>query len=197
MSIYNLSPGPAFNQENWAYWENGWSQNEIYQIRNVGEKFINNESKATVDSGVVDKEIRRSKTSWLKADSESIWIYDKLGFIVRRLNSQFFQFDISGFVEDLQYTVYDGNEEGFYDWHVDAGPNTDSPRKLSMVVQLSEPDEYEGGDLQLWWGGEPITVKKELGFTVVFPSYVLHKVSPVTKGVRRTLVVWLSGPRFR
>lgn len=194
MSIYNLIPSPAVHQDNYVFWEGGWSEGEVYQVRNLGEQRL---GQATIDQGTVDPTVRRSKVGWLKADKECTWIYDKLGYIARRLNGQYFQFDISGFVEDLQYTVYEGGEQGFYDWHIDAGTNTEAPRKLSMVVQLSEPDEYEGGDLELSWGSQPTVVKKQLGFTAVFPSYVLHRVTPVTRGVRRTLVVWLSGPKFR
>lgn len=197
MSLYNLVPSPAIGQESFAYWQGGFSQNEIYQIRNIGEKLITENSVATVGDNIVNPEIRRSKVAWLKNNDEASWIYDKLGFIARRLNGQYFNFDMYGFVEDLQYTVYDGSEQGFYDWHMDQGPNTDAPRKISLVIQLSSPDEYEGGDLELLFSGEPMKTTKELGILYAFPSWIMHRVTPVTKGTRRTMVVWLSGPRFR
>jgi PKHD-type hydroxylase len=66
-----------------------------------------------------------------------------------------------------------------------------------MVIQLSEPNEYEGGDLQLLSGSEPTTADKAKGKVVMFPSYMLHRVTPVTSGIRKTLVVWITGPSFK
>jgi PKHD-type hydroxylase len=97
----------------------------------------------------------------------------------------------------MQYTIYEGNDLGHYDWHLDAGNTSIPPRKLSFILQLSDPDSYEGGDLQIMNSTEPTTVKKEKGFAVVFPSYTLHRVTPVTKGIRKTLVIWVTGPTFR
>ena len=70
-------------------------------------------------------------------------------------------------------------------------------RKLSLVVQLSDPEDYEGGDLEIYTGHEPLVVKKKKGMTAFFPSYQLHGVTPVTKGTRYSLVVWVHGPAFR
>jgi len=72
-----------------------------------------------------------------------------------------------------------------------------SPRKLSLVLQLTDPEEYEGGDLELMTSSDPIAVLKQRGLISVFPSFVLHRVTPVTKGTRRTLVVWACGPEFK
>ncbi len=80
---------------------------------------------------------------------------------------------------------------------MDCGPGNGSPRKLSMVLQLSDPSEYEGGDLELFTSANPIITKKQKGIIHAFPSYVMHRVTPVTKGVRKTLVVWIAGPRFK
>lgn len=90
-----------------------------------------------------------------------------------------------------------GSGGGHYDWHLDRGGLGIAPRKLSAVIQLSDPNEYEGGDLQLYVGSEPTNIKKQKGLVVVFPSFVLHRVTPVTGGTRRSLVAWLSGPKFR
>ena len=70
-------------------------------------------------------------------------------------------------------------------------------RKLSVVVQLSDPEEYEGGELKLHTSYDPIIIKKERGMIVSFPSYTLHEVAPVTKGERYSLVAWVHGPAFR
>jgi PKHD-type hydroxylase len=65
------------------------------------------------------------------------------------------------------------------------------------VLQLSDPDEYEGGNLEILSSREPTVIEKKKGLVSVFPSYILHRVTPVTSGVRKTLVVWTTGPKFR
>jgi PKHD-type hydroxylase len=119
-----------------------------------------------------------------------------MAFITRQLNGQFFDFDLYGFVEDFQYTVYEeGNDH--YTWHMDKGKNSTSPRKLSLVLQLSDPSEYDGGDLEIFTGVNTTTLEKKKGIIHAFPSFVMHRVTPVTRGVRRTLVIWVSGPKFK
>jgi PKHD-type hydroxylase len=70
-------------------------------------------------------------------------------------------------------------------------------RKLSIVVQLTDPKEYKGGELQIFEGGEPVVVSKQQGMATFFPSYMLHQVTPVTKGMRHTLVMWVAGKNFK
>lgn len=196
MSVYNLAPSPAIGigENPFATWENGFSDEQLARIREICDGL--ELTSATLGDVGVDDTIRRSETGWLELNSETGFIYDTLGFIARQLNGQFFDFDLYGFVEHLQYTVY-REDGGHYDWHVDRGVSAPSPRKLSLVLQLSDPDEYEGGELQVFTSSEPTTVVKQKGLVAAFPSFVLHRVTPVTAGTRRTLVVWLSGPRFR
>jgi PKHD-type hydroxylase len=193
MSIYNLMPanGPEFDH---AYWERGFSDEEIDRIRQYGDSLM--WEKAVVGKGTVNEDLRKTQVSWIALNPETQWIYDRLGYIARQLNFQFFGFDLTGFYEDLQYTVYDG-EGACYGWHRDKGGDTQVPRKLSMTLQLSDPSEYDGGELQLSLEASPLTLAKGKGILHAFPSYVLHQVTPVTRGVRRSLVVWLVGPRFR
>jgi PKHD-type hydroxylase len=115
--------------------------------------------------------------------------------IARNLNGQFFGFNLFGFNESMQYTVYKDNG-GHYDWHIDKGILSSSPRKLSLVLQLSDPSEYEGGDLEIMISKDVIKLEKRKGLVWAFPSWVLHRVTPVTKGIRRTIVVWVTGPKF-
>ena len=107
------------------------------------------------------------------------------------------RYDITGFNEDLQYTKY-SDDKSFYGWHIDSGSlkSENPPRKLSLTLQLSEPSEYDGGDFQIH-ASKLNTVSKKKGLICVFPSYSLHQVTPITRGVRRSLVVWLCGPAFR
>ena len=119
--------------------------------------------------------------------------------MVSSLNAQFFGFDLLGFGEHIQLTNYDGSEQGMYGWHVDMGPHTNAPcRKLSIVVQLSDPVDYEGGVLELQPSGKDVVkMRKQRGLVVAFPSWTLHQVTPVTQGNRQSLVAWISGPPFK
>jgi PKHD-type hydroxylase len=113
------------------------------------------------------------------------------------LNRDFCGFDLWGF-ETAQYTVYQAEGQGdTYDWHIDTmGKGNAGQRKLSIVLQLSDQQEYEGGELWLH-GHTKEVVQKAKGLLVAFPSYTLHRVTPVTAGIRRTLVTWILGPQFR
>ena len=196
MSIYNFTDTINENTTEYCYWENGFSKEEINAIIVLGESKILNTAK--IDGSNQKDEYRKSKVSWIDLDHESSWLYNKIANIVRRLNSKYFQYDITGFVEDFQFTIYDGQEQSHYEWHVDTIHTPESsPRKLSFVLQLTDPSEYEGGELQLMTSKDLINIKKELGFAAVFPSFTLHKVTPVTKGIRKSLVIWISGPPFR
>ena len=91
---------------------------------------------------IADEGIRRSRTAWIPPSDESWWIYDKLAKVVAKANRTY-RFDLTGFAEDLQFTAYD--EPGaFYGWHQDGLDGAVAVRKLSIVVQLTPPDEYEG-----------------------------------------------------
>jgi PKHD-type hydroxylase len=133
---------------------------------------------------------RRTKVHWIPPTDE---LNSILMNAITEENELRYGFELSGTSEKVQYTVYTSEEQGHYDWHIDAMKPL--KRKLSAVVQLSDPSEYEGGELQIQNGGIHIVEKKK-GTCVVFPSWMSHRVTPVTKGVRRSLVVWVEGPPF-
>ena len=89
-----------------------------------------------------------------------------------------------------------GSEDHF-DWHLDFGPGAISERKLSITVQLSDEDAYEGGDLEFMVNKEYVKAPREQGTVIVFPSFIMHRVTPVTKGTRESIVGWIAGPPFR
>jgi len=146
------------------------------------------------NGGTVNKSKRRSKVFWLPKTDEFIEIYKLFFELITKCNNEFYQFKLSEITEQIQYTVYSSDDEGYYDWHVDMGPGK-ANRKLSLVCQLSDPSEYEGGELQIHTGNISIA-EKEQGTVILFPSYLLHRVTPVTKGIRRSLVLWIEGPPF-
>lgn len=197
MSMYPFPPMPdiACGECNFAYWEKTFSDEEILKIVEIGEKY-NNLQQGQIANGSVSNEIRKSKISWLELNQDTQFIYDRVRDIITTLNARYFQFDLYGFVEHIQYTVYD-EENAHYDWHLDRGTVSTSPRKLSVVIQLSDPSEYDGGNLKFMVSGNPDTAKKAKGMLYAFPSFVLHKVEPVTSGTRKSLVIWLSGPKFK
>lgn len=148
------------------------------------------------DKGVIDDSIRRSNLKWVNNTNETLWVFERLSHYVSDFNSKFFGFDLTGFGEALQLTNYSYTDNGMYDWHADFGGRYS--RKLSIVVQLSDPSQYEGGMLQLNIGGkEVVQIEKRRGMIVAFPSWTLHQVTPVTQGSRQSLVAWITGPRFK
>ena len=126
-------------------------------------------------------------------------MYDKLEEVITNINLNYFMFDGIKLNEFAQYTEY--NEGGFYDWHMDShisGIEGPTNRKISMTCLLSDPSEFEGGDLlfsEVHKGKAPIKLKR--GQAVFFASFLRHKVDTVTKGNRKSLVVWFGGPPFK
>ena len=181
--------------EPWAWWENAFTEQELNWLQNKAKLA---EHKAVIGGGgpgVVDTVVRRSQVSWLSNNADTQWVFAKLADVVSKMNAQHFRFDLTGFGEALQLTNYDQAENGMYGWHQDYGGGVS--RKLSMAVQLTDPSEYEGGNLQMLTSSQPENVRKQRGLIAVFPSYTLHQVTPVTRGSRQSLVAWVSGPAFK
>src|SRR5258708_40174408 len=109
--------------------------------------------------------------------------------MVLQLNRDFYGFDLFGLVESFQYTVYDGQEGGHYNWHVDLGGEDVEPRKISLSLQLTDPSSYRGCDLVLEAGTGPHIAERARGTLIAFPSYVLHRVTPIESGTRKSLVI--------
>ena len=148
--------------------------------------------------GTQQREIRRAKISWLDDEGPAGWVMQRIMGAVARANREVFEFDISEFREKLQVAVYDESEEGHYDWHSDIGEGPIAQfRKATIVTQLSAPDAYEGGGLEINLGHKVMTAPRGLGSATLFASFMLHRVIPVTRGTRYSLTCWSHGPRFR
>ena len=198
MMQYLLTPHSEV-VEPFAWWENAFNDEQLNWLQ---QQARNSQTKAAVGGGGVggvDPNIRRSDLNWIPNTSDTSWVFETLGHVVSSINAQFFRFNLTGFGEHLQLTNYDHSEQGMYGWHIDMGPHPNSPcRKLSLVCQLSDPVEYEGGVLEVQpHGKEVIKMRKQRGLIVCFPSWTLHQVTPVTQGNRQSLVAWISGPPFR
>jgi PKHD-type hydroxylase len=124
------------------------------------------------------------------------WVYDIIESVCAEAN-KFLRYDIvAGRSDPIQLLRYDAEEKGCFVWHADTVPS-DLTRKISVVVPLSRPDEYEGGVLQFAQGGVVTEPGAVPGRPVVFPSWLTHQVTPVTAGRRYSLVAWMRGPNWR
>ena len=177
--------------QNWAYMDNLFTPEECAKIIAIGNAKL---EEAKIGDGETKKDIRESQIAWLySADIE--FAFRRVTDGIVNLNNQFFNFDLFGLAEGFQFTRYDA-PTGHYGMHIDKVLNG-TVRKLSLTIQLSSPDDYEGGELALQFSKEADLMPKELGKMVVFPSYVLHEVRPVTKGTRYSLVAWITGKPFK
>jgi len=145
-----------------------------------------------------DHNLRRADLVWLDDVPGSDWVMDRIIDTVRAANRDRFGFDLQSFSESAQVARYDAAREGHFDWHSDIG---DGPlarqRKLTMVVQLSRPEDYHGGILQVMPSAHVHEASHGRGDAIIFPSFLLHRVTPVTRGQRQSLTIWAHGPAFR
>lgn len=150
----------------------------------------------TLEHATVDKKIRNVAHCWLPTDKLD-WLYEMLEREIMEINWINYKYVLTH-MERIDYLEYHGraenDENGKYIKHVDGPIN--SSRKLSFSILLSDPSEYEGGDLIIYDAAEPIVIPKKKGSMTLFPSNALHEVTPVTKGVRRSIVSWMHGPHF-
>jgi PKHD-type hydroxylase len=184
----------AFNLDQintYAFWEDFLSKDECDKIIKIAknQKII----KGKVFGNT--KNVRKSNITWLYPNEELDWLFRKITDVVTNLNERFYKFDLYGIVEGLQFTNYKA-PGGKYDKHVDRGFNR-GIRKLSISIQLTDSKEYEGGELKLYEASTPTVMNKKQGTLILFPSFILHEVTPVTKGERNSLVTWITGKNFK
>lgn len=174
----------------------GFSAQECDRIIVAGQTVDANE--ALLVGKTKDHNLRRADLVWLDDVEGMGWVMDRLIDLVRKSNADRFDFDLREFAESPQVARYDATKEGHFAWHADIG---DGPiarkRKLTLVVQLSEPDTYEGGNLEVMPSAQVEAANRAQGCVMIFPSFHLHQVTPVTSGTRHSLTVWAHGPVFR
>lgn len=179
--------------EHFAFVDSAFSKEECEEIIKIGKSRQLTEAKVSGEAKT-NKNIRVSNITFLHP-TDMEWAYRKLTDIVNEMNDRFFKFNLWGFGEGIQFTEYNA-PDGKYEAHIDRIYNGNF-RKLSIVVQLTDPSAYKGGDLELIFGPQAEKMQKGLGRVVAFPSFTLHRVTPVTKGIRHTLVAWVNGPQFK
>lgn len=164
---------------------------EIEKIKSIGK--LLNLQRSVTGAGENCLDHRKSFNSWIPIGQQTSWIYQKLTNKVNYINENFFEFDLEK-IERIQFTYYKSEENGFYDKHTDPLTwNLPHNRKLSLVIQLSDPKDYDGGDLILHYSNYPEIIRKQMGMSIFFPSHILHEVTPVTRGDRYSLVAWIHG----
>lgn len=129
-------------------------------------------------------------------------LYKRIRDEIKLQNDMFFRFELTGLYEDIQYLRYDEAKEdippGHYNWHIDTGGGYASRRKLTTIIQLTDPTEYEGADLEIFREGSMnLRYLQKKGTMITFPSFTPHRVSGIITGTRRCLVLWVGGSPFR
>lgn len=148
--------------------------------------------------GQRDHNMRRADLVWLDDIPETGWVMDRLISVVAEANRHVFDFALTEFAESPQVARYGAERQGHFDWHSDIGEGAVAARrKLTLVVQLTDPEEYRGGALELRPSLATTEADRARGSAVAFPSFVLHRVTPVTEGTRHSLTIWAHGPAFR
>ena len=180
-------------------WQGLFNDAELDFIARLGDTLALEKAELSA-AGQGYEDIRRTLVAWVARNPETDLFYRRLEDAVLALNARFFRFDLSG-LATLQYALYGGPDGGHFDWHKDYGRDPSDParepRKLTLSLQLSDPSDYQGCDLQVRAGNQIDIAPRARGTLVAFPANVLHQVTPIRSGVRKALVVWAVGPEFR
>ena len=188
-----------------VFLDNWLTEEELKKINDYCISQGVEESKVIYNNGEqqTDSSIRQSSTKFHSMNDENRYIFEKIRDASSYINLQSYQFDLIGF-DFFQYGEYKAESNDFYNYHIDMTlgegipHGMTYPRKLSLSIILNDPSEYEGGELEFNWGmKEKIIVEQPKGRLIAFPSWLMHRVTPVTKGIRRSIVVWIVGSKFK
>ena len=170
-----------------------FSREECAEILRISQQITMRTAVTGDGVGARTTEFRKSNLVEVYPDPTTNWIFEKLETALQQLNDQQYKFDIQGFFEGAQ--IYEYPEGGFLNWHMDIAKGYMSNRKLSMSVQLTDGSEYEGGNLEFMDFKE--TGPRGIGDLIVFPAFLQHRVSKLTRGKRYAWVSWVHGPAYR
>jgi PKHD-type hydroxylase len=176
-------------------WDDLFTPTELDALERHGDALMPQKAAIAAPTGD-DDAVRITQVAWIANSPAAAPFYEKLAGAVQHLNSRFYRYDVTG-LETLQYTVYHADQGSHYHWHMDYGIHNPRPRKISMTLQLTDPARYEGGELQFQAGHRTASAPRRRGALIAFPSFILHRVTPVTAGTRKSLVAWAAGPDFR
>jgi PKHD-type hydroxylase len=206
------------NEYHPVYWvDNFLTDNEIEKIKTHAKTLILQDAKVgqqqkikkefTLDYHIKDPNkgfcprTRITDIKWIRLNENTNWLFKKIIDKVIDVNGRNFDLQLK-FLEDLQFSEYTEEKRGFYSKHYDCGTkksiqNFVDIRKLSFTIQLTDENEYEGGELIFYIDEEEKKAPKSKGTIIFFESDILHEVTPVTKGIRHSLVSWVQGPNLR
>lgn len=176
----------------WAWSENVFSVEECKEIIDINSR---KQTYQGIAGKKVDKKYRDSTVVFMSPENSNEWIFRRMTDVVNSMNNNFFGFDLTSISEGLQFTEYK-TLGSHYSWHIDK-QHGEKIRKLSFSILLSDPNDFSGGELQFKFGEKNVSPNFKQGMCIAFPSYVLHRVSPVTEGKRFSLVTWVTGPSFK
>lgn len=192
---------PKFNKHlsQFIHLKNVFTPEEVDRIIDLEDlQNFTNGSVGTGSTGSISKETRNSDIIWIIPDQNSQWLFQKFSFVASQINQEHFLYDIE-FLEAFQYTVYRGEEDQHYSWHIDAfDVYQPTVRKISASIALSDSTSYEGGEFEIVPNGiidKPVSINMDKGDVVFFASWMPHRVKPVTQGIRKSLVAWIMGKR--
>lgn len=171
--------------------------NEVDTIKSIAEQY-HWQSGDIVDEFDVNVYTRIADIKWLSSEGKMWWLYEKILNLGKALNDSYWKFELYGIDESIQYAQYKekNNILGHYGWHMDVtSEGLPSNRKLTLVCGLN--DEYEGGETAIILGLTEQRLKLRKGDAYLFPSFLVNKVYPITRGTRQSFTCWLSGPSFR
>jgi len=188
------------HNESWAFIDNLFTAQECEQIKKIGTSLVAQPAQvgaALPGAGGIDLELRKNTLAWIdSSNAQTAWIYQRLTDAVNTVNKQFWEYKLD-YIEALQYTIYQEPND-HYHGHIDMMLSGLHLRKLSFSLQLSDPDSYRGCDLEMNSGGETwAETKRTQGTFIAFPSWLMHRVTPLTEGTRHSLVGWVCGPKFQ
>lgn len=192
---------PASNWNTFYYYKNVFNDSMIEEL----EKMVYTHYKfskgrtgiAELGNDTDSYETNNRDIAYIKPANHSQWLYELLFPLALEANEKLFHFDIDTVTDPIHYVIYP-EDGGHLDWHMDTGAYGVNKRKLAMTVQLSDPSEYDGGEFEIWFGGqESMVVPREKGDVIIFPAFCLHRVRPITRGQRKCLVFWTGGRPFR
>lgn len=182
----------------WEVWPNALTDKECDAIVSRAANYSDQDATVGFDETQrSDIAYRTSSIRWLETSRETDIVSRLMSFVNASNRSNFGVDIVAPF--DLQFTEYHAVNEGHYDWHQDVWLESDRPfaRKLSLVAQLSSPTDYQGGVFEFFGLNSPGAVFAGRGSILIFPSFLQHRVLPVTQGCRRSLVTWIEGPNWR
>lgn len=193
---------PKSNWNNFYFFKNVFNDEMIRELEHLVHTNYNfykgRTGFAELGSDTDSYETNNRNIAYLSPSDSTKWLYDLLFPLALEANEKLFGFDIDIVTDPIHYVIYP-EDGGHLDWHMDVGAFAVNKRKLAMTVQLSDPKDYDGGEFQIWFGGKDghITLPREKGDVLIFPTFCMHRVTPITRGQRKVLVFWTGGRPFR